>query len=72
MLRWRDRQGQSSFEVEDDGVGVAAGQRDRGGTLGLELVRTLASQLHASFALAGDTGVRATVTFNDPQGGTSP
>jgi len=48
--------------VQDDGVGVSLDDADAGGALGLQLVRTLAQQIHADLVVR--RGVGTTVELN--------
>jgi two-component system, sensor histidine kinase PdtaS len=63
-VRVRQADRQIELSVSDDGVGLPQGfDIDNGNTLGLRLVRMLASQLGGSVRLAGDGGTAAYVVF---------
>ncbi len=67
VIRLERRDGECVLDVHDDGVGLAEQRAAGEETLGLQIVRALATQdLGGRFGMTSDGGTRVTITFPDP------
>jgi two-component sensor histidine kinase/ABC-type amino acid transport substrate-binding protein len=57
-------EGSASLIVRDDGAGMPEAEGEAGATIGMNLVRTLVSQLGGSFEASGGTGTTTRITFH--------
>jgi nitrate/nitrite-specific signal transduction histidine kinase len=55
--------GRVAVRVQDDGIGVSEGAEMKGGELGLQLIRTLAQQIHADLSVEHATGTTVELEF---------
>jgi two-component sensor histidine kinase len=66
---WRDADRTPTLRIADDGVGMPAGEPNgERRSIGLDVMRALASQLDARLEIRSEQGVVVEITFNPPAG----
>jgi PAS domain S-box-containing protein len=64
-IGFESRGGDYRLSVSDDGVGTAAAEPPKPGSLGLKVVDALVKQIGGAMSVTSDRGTRFTITFSD-------